>query len=181
MRILEVRMGFRASHTVTITNWKSLTLESLAKSANPCLVNPCLMKGKEPMMGREGGPGFSWWKLFDLKTLSRSFGFQTISSLDSILELASLVHTDHLFHQLSSTEAWRKASLLFLVLDEQQQQKQTRQKQQCNHHTSLTIWKSKLLWSLTILLSHSLWSGLGSRRGPDRLGLFVCTFICVYL
>ena len=76
MRILEVRMGFRASHTVTITNWKSLTLESVAKSANPCLVNPCLMKGKEPMMGREGGPGFSWWKLFDLKTLSRSFGFQ---------------------------------------------------------------------------------------------------------
>ena len=31
----------------------------MAKSAKPCLM---VMKGREPMMGREGGPGFSWWK-----------------------------------------------------------------------------------------------------------------------
>ena len=39
----------------------------MVKSAKPCLV---VMKGREPMMGREGGPGFSWWKFLHSENLT---------------------------------------------------------------------------------------------------------------
>ena len=39
---------------------ENLTAESMAKSARPRLM---VMKGREPIIGNDGGPSFSWWKL----------------------------------------------------------------------------------------------------------------------
>ena len=98
----------------------------MAKSARPRLM---VMKGREPIIGNDGGPSFSWWR----PNVFIENSFFKMSMFHYFLR--QLVKNYPFL--LSPTEAWRKTLLLLLVVNKKKKKEQKDQKKKRNH---CTLW-----------------------------------------